>query len=156
LRDWVTLEQRWFLHGVAPAVNVTSALIDTGFWLVAAVLFQLGIIRVSLLASTLVGSWIVDVQRCADAQPHGQIGACDKFAAESMRSPKPSRSQCAALSASKLLVGPLIAVRCQATSLLPRSLPGTAVALAPSELGVAITVPAYFNDAQRQATKDAG
>jgi hypothetical protein len=67
---------------VAPAVNVTSALIDRGFWLVAAVLFQLGIIRVSLLASTLVGSWIVDVQRCADAQPHGQIGVCDKFAAE--------------------------------------------------------------------------
>ena len=63
-------------------MNVTSALIDTGFWLVAAVLFQRGIIRVSLLASTVVGSWIVDVQRCADAQPHGQIGVCDKFAAE--------------------------------------------------------------------------
>jgi hypothetical protein len=76
------LNSVWFLHGVAPAVNVTSALIDTGFWLVAAVLFQRGIIRVSLLASTVVGSWIVDVQRCADAQPHRQIGVCDKFAAE--------------------------------------------------------------------------
>jgi hypothetical protein len=30
---------------------------------------------ISLLASTVVGSWIVDVQRCADAQPHEQIGS---------------------------------------------------------------------------------
>ncbi|WP_079586833.1 hypothetical protein [Bradyrhizobium lablabi] len=37
---------------------------------------------ISLRASTVEGSWIVDVQRCADAQPDEQIGVCDKFAAE--------------------------------------------------------------------------
>jgi len=47
-----------------------------------------------------------------------------------------------------LLVGPLIAVCCQATSLLPCSPPGTAIALAPSELvGVAETGRAPVGDA---------
>jgi hypothetical protein len=47
-----------------------------------------------------------------------------------------------------VLIGPLIAVRCQSTSLLPCSPSGTAVALAPSELvGVAETGRAPVGDA---------
>jgi hypothetical protein len=47
-----------------------------------------------------------------------------------------------------MLIGPLIAVRRQATFLLPCSPPGTAVALAPSELvGVAKTGRAPVGDA---------